>query len=193
MARWWVFAFPSAPFHGKPWEQWEQAQGIKERCGLPVSHQWEQRGNKLGTEWEQFYIMRKHIHINPCFPCFPPFASRPAAPPQSAWLRCTRTHVAGNERVRAFPWSPLRRRQACMRVHGHLLAHDVANLLIENHYQKLPRSRLRVSPKGKSRAERLRRCFVQRAGRRRIAVDNFSRCSAQKMSNCTPPANPHGC
>ena len=154
---------------------------------------WEQTGNRVGTEWEQFYIMRKHIHINPCFPCFPPFASRPAAPPQSAWLRCTRTHVAGNERVRAFPWSPLRRRQACMRVHGHLLAHDVANLLIENHYQKLPRSRLRESPKGKSRAERLRRCFVQRAGRRRIAVDNFCRCCAQKMSNCTPPANPHEC
>lgn len=106
---------------------------------------------------------------------------------------CTCTHVAGNGRVRAFPWRHLRQRASVHACARHLLAHDVANLLIENHYQKLPHSPLRVSPKGKSRAERLRRCFVQRAGRRRIAVDNFSRCSAQKMSNCTPPANPHEC
>ena len=152
MARWWVFAFPSAPFHGKPWEQWEQTQGIKERCGLPHSHQWEQSGNRLGTEWEHFYIVRKHIHINHCFSCFLPFAAWRPAPTQPARLLCTRTHVAGNGRVRAFPWRHLRQRAGVHACARHLLAHDVANLLIKNHYQKLPRSRLRVSPKGKAAA-----------------------------------------
>ena len=119
--------------------------------------------------------------------------SRPLPPILARYLFCTCTHIAGNGRMRGFPLHHLRWRPTVHACARHLLAHDVANLLIENHYQKLPHARLRVSLKGKSRAERLRRCFVQRAGRRRIAVDNFCRCCAQKMSNCTPPANPHEC
>ena len=64
-----------------------------------------------------------------------------------------------------------------MRVHGHLLAHDVANLLIENHYQNLPHLPMREGGARKAAAN-VRRGGFARWAARRLSVDNFSRCSA---------------
>ncbi len=62
---------PSPPFPRKPWEQWEQIRRTQQPCGLPAGSEWEQSGNKLGTEWEHSYIV-KITRTYICFTCTSP-------------------------------------------------------------------------------------------------------------------------
>jgi hypothetical protein len=58
-------------------------------AGFDHAKQWEQSGNKLGTEWEHFYMMKFTIY-SLLLPVIPPFAAV-----LSPWLP---THFAGIER-----------------------------------------------------------------------------------------------
>lgn len=60
-------------------------------AGFDHAKQWEQTGNRLGTKWEQFYMMKLFIFS------FSLPATQPPAPILSPWLP---THFAGIERGR---------------------------------------------------------------------------------------------